>query len=65
MGEQSEIWIIVATESLDLSVDLPDVLRVVQYGFPINKDLAILWQRFGCAARDVKLSGEIIFLVEL
>ena len=64
IGEQSEIWIVVAIESLDLGVDLPDVLRIMQYSFPINKDLAVLWQRFGCAARDVKLSGEAVFLVE-
>src|SRR6266516_819393 len=63
-GKESEIRIVVATESLGLGVDLSDIFRVVQYGFPIGKDLAILWQRFGRAARDAKLNGEAIFLVE-
>ena len=45
--EDSQIRIIVATESLGLGVDLDDIEVVVQYGLPRDISLAEIWQRFG------------------
>ncbi|KAH6985215.1 P-loop containing nucleoside triphosphate hydrolase protein [Ilyonectria destructans] len=60
----SKIRIMVATESLGTGVDLSDVIRVVQYGFPLERLLCVLIQRFGRAARMSGIKGEAIFLVE-
>jgi superfamily II DNA helicase RecQ len=60
----SKIRIMVATESLGTGVDLSDVERVVQYGFPLDRLLCVLIQRFGRAARMAGMKGEAIFLVE-
>lgn len=60
----SKIRIMVATESLGTGVDLSDVKRVVQYGFPLDRLLCVLIQRFGRAARMAGIKGEAIFLVE-
>ncbi|KAH7308925.1 ATP-dependent DNA helicase [Stachybotrys elegans] len=60
----SKIRIMVATESLGTGVDLSDVTRVVQYGFPLERLLCVLIQRFGRAARMTGTKGEAIFLVE-
>jgi superfamily II DNA/RNA helicase len=60
----SKIGIMVATESLSTGVDLSDVIRVVQYGFPLNRLLSVLIQRFGRAARLTGMKGEAIFMVE-
>ncbi|KAF1809282.1 ATP-dependent DNA helicase [Eremomyces bilateralis CBS 781.70] len=60
----SKIRIMVATESLGTGVDLSDVIRVVQYGFPLERLLCVLIQRFGRAARMTGIKGEAIFLVE-
>ncbi|EFY94592.1 DEAD/DEAH box helicase [Metarhizium robertsii] len=60
----SKIRIMVATESLGTGVDLSDVIRVVQYGFPLERLLCVLIQRFGRAARKAGIKGEAIFLVE-
>ncbi|KAF4464740.1 DEAD-like helicase [Fusarium albosuccineum] len=60
----SKIRIMVATESLGTGVDLSDVIRVVQYGFPLERLLCVLIQRFGRAARMAGIKGEAIFLVE-
>ncbi|KAF1813568.1 hypothetical protein P152DRAFT_448860, partial [Eremomyces bilateralis CBS 781.70] len=60
----SKIRIMVATESLGTGVDLSDVTRVVQYGFPLERLLCVLIQRFGRAARMAGIKGEAIFLVE-
>ena len=38
----SKIRIMVATESLGTGVDLSDVVRVVQYGFPLDRLLSVL-----------------------
>ncbi|KAH7119347.1 ATP-dependent DNA helicase [Dactylonectria macrodidyma] len=62
--EDSKIRIVVATESLGTGVDLSDVIRVVQYGFPLERLLCVLIQRFGRAARMSGIKGEAIFLVE-
>lgn len=60
----SKIRIMVATESLGTGVDLSDVVRVVQYGFPLERLICVLIQRFGRAARMTGIKGEAIFLVE-
>ncbi|KAH7112789.1 ATP-dependent DNA helicase [Dactylonectria estremocensis] len=60
----SKIRIMVATESLGTGVDLSDVIRVVQYGFPLERLLCVLIQRFGRAARMTGIKGEAVFLVE-
>jgi hypothetical protein len=60
----SKIRVMVATESLGTGVDLSDVKRVVQYGFPLERLLCVLIQRFGRAARMAGIKGEAIFLVE-
>jgi superfamily II DNA/RNA helicase len=60
----SHIRIMVATESLGTGVDLSDVKRIVQYGFPLDRLLCVLIQRFGGAARMAGIKGEAIFLVE-
>jgi hypothetical protein len=60
----SKIRVMVATDSLGTGVDLSDVTRVVQYGFPLERLLCVLIQRFGRAARMAGIKGEAIFLVE-
>jgi hypothetical protein len=60
----SKIRIMVATETLGTGVDLSDVKRIVQYGFPLDRLLCVLIQRFGRAARMAGIKGEAIFLVE-
>jgi superfamily II DNA helicase RecQ len=60
----SKIRIMVATETLGTGVDLSDVKRIVQYGFPLDRLLCVLIQRFGRAARVAGMKGEAIFLVE-
>jgi superfamily II DNA/RNA helicase len=55
---------VVATETLGTGVDLSDVVRVVQYGFPLDRLLSVLIQRFGHAARLPGIKGEAIFMVE-
>jgi hypothetical protein len=61
---ESKIRIMVATESLGTGVDLSDIKRVVQYGFPLDPLISVLVQRFGRAARLNGMTGEAIFLVE-
>jgi superfamily II DNA helicase RecQ len=43
-------------------VDLPDIELVIQWR--ATCDLCTLWQRFGRAARDLKLTAKALFLVE-
>jgi superfamily II DNA helicase RecQ len=60
----SQIRIVVATESLGLGVDLNDIRRVVQYGFPLQQDLDTIMQRFGRVARAMGIDGEALLLYE-
>ena len=62
--EDSTIRIVIATESLALGIDVPNVKRVIQYRFPIIADLAVLYQRWGRASRAAGIEGEAIWLVE-
>ncbi|KAJ5567194.1 hypothetical protein N7535_006500 [Penicillium sp. DV-2018c] len=58
----SSVRVLFATEALEW-VDLPDIRRVVQYGFPKACLPAVPWRRGGRASRDGK-DGEFIFLVD-
>ncbi|KAK3817843.1 MAG: P-loop containing nucleoside triphosphate hydrolase protein [Linnemannia gamsii] len=51
----NEIHILLATEAAGMGCDIPDVVQVIQYGFP--RDMPSLVQRFGRAARDPKIQG--------
>ena len=50
--------IILATVSLGMGMDVPDVERVVQFGLPPTPSLSDLWQRFGRAMRKIKGQGK-------
>lgn len=43
-------------------MDLADIMLIIQWR--ASCDLCTLWQRFGRAARDLKLQGKALFLVE-
>jgi hypothetical protein len=43
-------------------VDLPDIELIIQWR--ATCDMCTLWQRFSCAARDLKLTAKALFLVE-
>ncbi|OAQ23962.1 hypothetical protein K457DRAFT_881848 [Linnemannia elongata AG-77] len=47
--------ILLATEAAGMGCDIPDVVQVIQYGFP--RDVASMAQRFGRAARDRNIQG--------
>ena len=57
--------IIVATDSLGMGLNNPDVQLVIQWRLPrTSSPLSILWQRAGRAARQQGLEGEFIFFFE-
>jgi superfamily II DNA helicase RecQ len=60
-GPRSECRVILATVSLGMGMDIPDVMRVVQYGQLLSRDLADLWQRFGRTVRDGRQQGKAYF----
>ncbi len=51
----------VATTALEMSMNIPDVDRIVQWDFPLKDDIGDLWQRFGRVARDEGKRGIAIF----
>ena len=55
--ESGSARIVVCTDSMSLGINIPDILRVVQWGVNEKLDLNTLWQRFGRAARDPTLQG--------
>ena len=61
--EQSVIHILVAMTALGMGMDIPDVEFVLQWGFPLTKDISDLWQRFGRAARAQGKKGIAVLLV--
>ena len=65
-GRQSVHRVLLATDSLGMGVDLPDISRVVQWKVPKQRDdaLEIMWQRFGRVARGPGKTGEAILLAE-
>ena len=59
----SQIRIMVATTSLGMGVNVPDVERVVVWRFPLGKDLGDVWQRLGRGGRGPGRRSEgFIFL---
>ncbi|KFH67844.1 hypothetical protein MVEG_06575 [Podila verticillata NRRL 6337] len=52
---EGDIHVLLATEAAGMGCDIPDVIQVIQYGFP--RDMPSLVQRFGRAARDPKIQG--------
>ncbi|KAF9374917.1 ATP-dependent DNA helicase sgs1 [Mortierella sp. AD011] len=52
---KGDIDVLLATEAAGMGCDIPDVVQVIQYGFP--RDMPSLVQRFGRAARDPKIQG--------
>jgi superfamily II DNA helicase RecQ len=61
---ESQIRIIVATESLGLGIDLNNVRRVILYGLPLLQDLDTIIQCFGRAAQAAGMDGEALLLYE-
>ena len=53
----SKTRIMVATTSLGMGVNVPDILRVVQWRFPIDKQISDLWQRLGRCSRTPGMQG--------
>jgi len=49
--------IVVATVSLSMGMDLPDVERIVQFGLPPSPNLSDIWQRFRRAMRKREGQG--------
>jgi hypothetical protein len=49
--------IVVATVSLGMGMDLPDVERIVQFGLPPSPNLSDIWQRFRRAMRKREGQG--------
>src|SRR5438045_9689560 len=61
-GCKSSIRIILATDTMGMGVDNPDIVQVVQYG--LKKSMCSLNQRAGQAARGNNTRGTFIWLVE-
>lgn len=62
-SETSCIRIMVATTSLGMGVNVPDVARVVVWGFPRSDDPSDVWQKLGRGGRgDGRRSMGYIFL---
>ncbi|KIK21473.1 hypothetical protein PISMIDRAFT_82930, partial [Pisolithus microcarpus 441] len=57
-----ETWGLCTTTSFGMGMDVPDILMVIQWRATCN--LATLWQRFGRAARDRRLTGTVILFAE-
>lgn len=47
----SKIRIMVATTSLGMGINVPDIKCIVTWNFPINMDLCDIWQRIGRGGR--------------
>ncbi|GLB35135.1 putative helicase superfamily c-terminal domain [Lyophyllum shimeji] len=60
--KKGELWGLGMTDVGGMGIDISDVLTVVQWRAP--KDLNILMQRFGRAARDFSLQGVAILIAE-
>ncbi len=59
----SSIRIMVATTSLGMGVNVPDVTRVVNWGFPIDNEPSEIWQRIGRGGRGQgQTSQAFVFL---
>ncbi|KAK0728530.1 hypothetical protein B0T26DRAFT_738850 [Lasiosphaeria miniovina] len=52
--------IVLASVSLGMGMDIPDVERVIQFGIPPGQSLSDIWQRFRRAMRKCEGQGEAI-----
>ncbi|KAF1936990.1 hypothetical protein EJ02DRAFT_357830, partial [Clathrospora elynae] len=59
----SGIRIMIATTSLGVGVNIPDVARIVTWMLPITKSLADLWQRIGRGGRGIGRTGIAILML--
>ncbi|KAF8438216.1 P-loop containing nucleoside triphosphate hydrolase protein [Kalaharituber pfeilii] len=55
--EDSEHRILVVTEAAAMGVDIPDVVRVVQWGLTSWVNMLTLWQRLGRMGRDPRIQA--------
>lgn len=60
--KENRVRILLATEAVGMGCDIPDVVRVIQYGMP--KDICTLIQRLGRAVRDPELFGLAILIIQ-
>ncbi|KAK3360955.1 hypothetical protein B0T24DRAFT_653029 [Lasiosphaeria ovina] len=58
-ASKTDCRIILATVSLGMGMDIPDVERVVQFGLPPSPSLADIWQRFKRAMRKKEGQGMV------
>ncbi|EAQ83009.1 hypothetical protein CHGG_10827 [Chaetomium globosum CBS 148.51] len=58
LASDSDCRIVLATVSLGMGMDIPDIVRVVQFGLPKSPSLADLWQRFSRAMRNTQKAAE-------
>ena len=61
-GCKSSIRIILATDTMGMGIDNPDIVQVVQYG--LTKSMCSLNQRAGQAAHRNDAIGTFIWLIE-
>ncbi|KAI5997895.1 P-loop containing nucleoside triphosphate hydrolase protein [Pisolithus albus] len=57
-----ETWGLCTTTSFGMGMDIPDIMMVIQWRATCN--LAALWQCFGRAARDRRLTGTALLFAE-
>lgn len=63
MKPTSNIRIMVATTSMGMGVNVPDVKRTVLWRFPVSRDIADVWQRMGRGGREEnQISHAFLFL---
>ena len=58
LASDSDCRIVLATVSLGMGMDIPDIVRVVQFGLPKSPSLADLWQRFSRAMRNTQKAAK-------
>ncbi len=51
-------------KSLRIEIDLSDIIRIVQYNFPLEQLLYIFIQRFDYITKMIDIKREAIFLIE-
>lgn len=58
-----KIYIIVSSDALTHSTDIPDINQSVQYSIPLDKSVNMQWQQFKQAAQANGRTREAIFLL--
>ncbi|KAI1097497.1 P-loop containing nucleoside triphosphate hydrolase protein [Jackrogersella minutella] len=56
-NQGSRTRIVISTVALGLGMDIPDISRIVQWGFPTSLSIEDLWQRFSRAVRGFSRLG--------